>query len=443
MGNSQSDTRSRFSHKQPLPKHLRPLTPKKQGKLKKGTPVPSKEQPEEEFLFRHILPQSQQDVEFIGSGPRGAFQWLKGRRYMNHESHSILPNDSIELDRARVQSFILRWVYGGDIIAPLQEQLEQGIQVLNVGSGPGMWVGHHMIDLALDYRQSQFVAVDVCDLLPDDFELEGEHLETSTCISTHLGFTPIHPNLSSKLQDRAAPLLTSFTESLLSGSTTTSVSLEEQHKESTNFVPSRRSLFKNLEFHQVNVKKEKLPFPDNQFDVVKQRLSTASLTKEHWKTILLEMIRVTKPGGYIELLEIDHSTRDLGPKAKQLESEMIEATRKVNYEPRMAIYLEDLLKAAGLAEVTTKSVSIPLGEWGLDLGILWKHNMEGFADSTSPLLSKMLGLSVAEYNERWRDFLQECKDLKPFTNTHAAWARKPDNYTGNVDWTLCPPFNNK
>ncbi|KAI9245266.1 hypothetical protein BY458DRAFT_485112 [Sporodiniella umbellata] len=308
-----------------------------------------------------------------------------------------------------------------------------------------MWIGHHMIDLALDYRQSQFVAVDVCDLLPVDFEKEEELLDSSihisTQTSTHLGFTPIHPDLSLKLQTQAAPLLDSFTESLLSGSTTTSVSLEDQqYKEIDSSVPSVRTLLKNLEFHQINVKMEKLPFPDNHFDVVKQRLSTASLTKEHWKSILLEMIRVTKPGGYIELLEIDHSTHDLGPQGKQLESELIEATRKLNYEPRMAIYLEDLLKAAGLVDVATKSVSIPLGEWGLDLGILWKHNLEGFAESTSPLLSRMIGLSVDEYKDRWRDFLVESEEFKPFTNTHAAWAKKPDNYTNNADWTLCPPL---
>ncbi|KAI9245267.1 hypothetical protein BY458DRAFT_566879 [Sporodiniella umbellata] len=134
MGNSQSEMKSRFSHQQTLPKHLRPLTQKKQVKLKKKASVSSKEQPPgDKFLFPHVLPKFEKKEEVPDSGPRGAFQWLKGRRYMNHESHGILPNDSIELDRARVQSFILRWVYGGDIVAPVQHQLEQGIQVLSVG----------------------------------------------------------------------------------------------------------------------------------------------------------------------------------------------------------------------------------------------------------------------------------------------------------------------
>lgn len=110
MGNGQSDIKSRLSYNT-LPKHLRPLPPKKLDKLKKlnkqysqKTQVPS-EIPD---FYEHLEKQSQND-----SGPRGAFRWLKGRRFFNHTSSCLLPNDQLELDRSRVQAFILRWVFGG------------------------------------------------------------------------------------------------------------------------------------------------------------------------------------------------------------------------------------------------------------------------------------------------------------------------------------------
>lgn len=81
----------------------------------------------------------------------------------------------------------------------------------------------------------------------------------------------------------------------------------------------KRCLLKNLDFYQVDVTQEKLPFQDDEFDFVKQRLVTASFTLDNWKSVLQELIRVTKPGGYIELIEIDFSTCNLGPRGSKLE----------------------------------------------------------------------------------------------------------------------------
>jgi ubiquinone/menaquinone biosynthesis C-methylase UbiE len=83
----------------------------------------------------------------------------------------------------------------------------------------------------------------------------------------------------------------------------------------------KRCLLKNLDFYQVDVTQERLPFQDDEFDFVKQRLVTASFTLDNWKSVLQELIRVTKPGGYIELIEIDFSTYNLGPKGSKLETD--------------------------------------------------------------------------------------------------------------------------
>ncbi|KAG1152480.1 hypothetical protein G6F37_008659 [Rhizopus arrhizus] len=48
-----------------------------------------------------------------------------------------------------------------------------------------------------------------------------------------------------------------------------------------------------------------LPYEDNTFDFVQMRLFTAALRKEEWPIALKEIIRLTKPGGMIQLMEPD------------------------------------------------------------------------------------------------------------------------------------------
>lgn len=115
---------------------------------------------------------------------------------------------------------------------------------------------------------------------------------------------------------------------------------------------------------------------------------------------------------------------------------------KRQLEPRMATYISDLLNFIGLTDVSSKLVSIPLGSWGLDLGELWKKNLEMFIDATSPLMSQVVGLSVAEYKEQWNNSMTESQANKPFSNLHAAYGRKPLHPLDldHIDWSIFPPF---
>lgn len=454
---------------------------------------------------------AEEETVLVGSGPRSAFRWFKGRRYLNYASqrgldNSLLPNDQLELDRMRVLAFIIRWAFKGDVVAPVEQKMKDGIEVLNVGFGPGMWTGHHLIDMAMDYGNSQFTAVDVMDLLPPDFEetaisdglpanqkkpalyhydnIQQQKTSPNPNIEKTV-FTPMHPNLSLKLQNTTTPVINSSTldsnsslvlsqigeatneeEMSISAITNTTSTMtfetgeedlaansseieqfiinSEEGLEDVTREVKHRKLLPNLDFYQVNVIDAKLPFEDNRFDFVMQRLVTASFTVSDWKNVLTELVRVTKPGGYIQLLEIDYNTFNLGPNGRKWETTLIETARlKRQLEPRIARNLSDALKAVGLIDVQSKLVSIPLGSWGLDLGNLWKHNMDMFVDSSCPLLSKLAGVTAEEYRAQWYGMFDEVKGQKPFSNMHAAWGRKPlhsKNSTTAIDWSLCPPL---
>lgn len=50
---------------------------------------------------------------------------------------------------------------------------------------------------------------------------------------------------------------------------------------------------------------EGLPYPDNSFDFVHMRLFVAALKVEEWPLAIKELVRVTKPGGYFQMVELD------------------------------------------------------------------------------------------------------------------------------------------
>jgi len=59
---------------------------------------------------------------------------------------------------------------------------------------------------------------------------------------------------------------------------------------------------KNVSFLQLNATNG-LPFPDDTFDYVFVRWLTTAFTEEQWKSAILpELVRVCKPGGWIEVI---------------------------------------------------------------------------------------------------------------------------------------------
>src|SRR5690349_8847234 len=61
---------------------------------------------------------------------------------------------------------------------------------------------------------------------------------------------------------------------------------------------------RNCTFKELSVLK-KLPFSDFSFDVVYCRSMIFSIPERKWQRVIMELMRVLKPGGCIELVEIE------------------------------------------------------------------------------------------------------------------------------------------
>lgn len=64
----------------------------------------------------------------------------------------------------------------------------------------------------------------------------------------------------------------------------------------------------NFTFNIGNVL-EGLPYPDNTFDFVHMRLFVFGLREIEWPKAIKEVLRVTKPGGFIQFIESDTEVR--------------------------------------------------------------------------------------------------------------------------------------
>jgi hypothetical protein len=118
MGNSYSDIKSTFSQKQRIPKHLKPMNSKRKKKRQQmsakeagsASPTPPARANDlfvvnskgdkvvnERIKAPVVLPKApkvliygddsdfaDEETVLVGSGPRGAFRWFKGRRYLNY-----------------------------------------------------------------------------------------------------------------------------------------------------------------------------------------------------------------------------------------------------------------------------------------------------------------------------------------------------------------------
>ncbi|CAG8484135.1 7924_t:CDS:2 [Acaulospora colombiana] len=71
-----------------------------------------------------------------------------------------------------------------------------------------------------------------------------------------------------------------------------------------------------------------LPFPDNSFDFVYMRFMMLAITIENWQFAIDELVRVCKPGGWIEVMERDIYWYNEGEMVNEWRTRVVEGLRK-------------------------------------------------------------------------------------------------------------------
>ena len=112
---------------------------------------------------------------------------------------------------------------------------------------------------------------------------------------------------------------------------------------------------------------EGLPYPDDSFEYVHQRLLFSAIPRDRWPEVIRELARVTRSGGWVELGEIG-AAHDGGPGFVGLWQAWasLAAGRGVDFS--VSERIGDMLRDGGLSNVRQHTLNFPLGEWGGHIG---------------------------------------------------------------------------
>jgi SAM-dependent methyltransferase len=133
--------------------------------------------------------------------------------------------------------------------------------------------------------------------------------------------------------------------------------------------PSKPSPPPNYRFVEGNVL-QGLPFADGRFDFVHQRLLISGIPLQRWPAEVAELVRVTRPGGWIELMEAFPGLSPEGPATRRLWDAFRQLGRTVGHDTFGHVFrsLDRYLAEAGAVGVVSREVVLPIGEWGGRVG---------------------------------------------------------------------------
>lgn len=116
-----------------------------------------------------------------------------------------------------------------------------------------------------------------------------------------------------------------------------------------------------------------LPFREGCFDLVHQRLMFVSIPTGSWHSVVHDLVRVTRGGGWIELVEGRLcGFENPGPHLKRFSDLVLAAAAARGLDAAGTPYrlLDDYLRAVGCVDVQRHEVRVPFGEWAGRIGSL-------------------------------------------------------------------------
>ncbi|CAG8547593.1 24942_t:CDS:2 [Gigaspora rosea] len=182
---------------------------------------------------------------------------------------------------------------------------------------------------------------------------------------------------------------------------------------------------KNFSFVKANVL-EGLPFDDNTFDFVFQRYLVSGYPKEKWPYVMNELVRVLKPGGFLELCEFSYLF-DAGPADQRLWFAAAKVCEERGVDWNTYEKLGEYAQNQGQLENINKEVKqIYHGVKSNDIGLskVAINNMTYLYESLKPTLTRALKISDHEYDELVKASKDELFEFDTYYHIVRIYARK-------------------
>ncbi|KAK9765110.1 hypothetical protein K7432_006811 [Basidiobolus ranarum] len=183
------------------------------------------------------------------------------------------------------------------------------------------------------------------------------------------------------------------------------------------------NLFPNFTFKQADIMKG-LPYKDNTFDFVFQRLLVAGMPASAWPKLCQELIRVVKPGGWVEIIETDIYFRDYGPAWKRLEPYFTAFMKKRGIDPYVVKEIPNFVKQGGLINVHHSRHISPMGISGGEIDKFMVKDLAMVFGAMKPLFVAASGMTGEKVDQLLEDFQSECFEYKTYGFAYHTWGQK-------------------
>jgi SAM-dependent methyltransferase len=176
--------------------------------------------------------------------------------------------------------------------------------------------------------------------------------------------------------------------------------------------PSKPVRPANFRFQQGDLL-DGLPFADGEFDFVHQRFLVPGVPLDQWDDLIAELMRVARPGGWIELVELAWTIEPAGRATRRLMELASSLGRSLGLDTGSVFRtLDHRLRRAGAIDVERRTVDIPLGEWGGRTGSLMASDYRAAAMRLTEAYPAKFGIPPDECQELIRTAWREWDELE-------------------------------
>lgn len=144
---------------------------------------------------------------------------------------------------------------------------------------------------------------------------------------------------------------------------------------------------------------EGLPFADGSFDFVHMRLLLFAIPEARWPDVTRELLRVTRPGGWVELVETGPQQNG-GPAMDQIVAWITQASQGRGINPLLGPRIGGFLRGAGAMDVAQRDIALPVGAYGGRVGRLAETDVVGVLAGVKGLVAAQ-GLATPETYDQY------------------------------------------
>ncbi|KAF9210310.1 hypothetical protein BGZ59_009611 [Podila verticillata] len=316
------------------------------------------------------------------------------------------------VDRITDQHYLMKDVFGGNYHTPMDLAFKR---VFENGCGAGDW----SLDMASEMPETDFVGGPQIMFTTSNQEKQTPIIRPRGLLGADQSQQGSSPSAPTTLPSPS--LAPTATGSIAASSLSTSTSTANTTPANNNIRPNIKP--RNCTFNP-DVPLNRLPFPNEQFDFVYQRRQSVVLMSTEWQRTILELFRILKRGGWVQIVEPDLFLRGGGELCQLAGEYCVGIFEAMGRNPNVIHEMPHLLEAAGFVNISVKVFSIPLG-WGGVVGQAMLVNQKGFVNELEPIYVRQGHGDSDEYRELTKSIFEEAVEQKAYINYHVVVGQKP------------------